>query len=51
MVGSLEYVGSGKWTAMDLQRALEACDRSRCGIVAPPSGLFLVAVDYGDRGE
>jgi tRNA pseudouridine38-40 synthase len=51
MVGSLEYVGAGKWTVMDLQSALEACDRSRCGRVAPPSGLYLVGVDYSDRGE
>jgi tRNA pseudouridine38-40 synthase len=49
MVGSLEYVGAGKWTAKDLEAALAACDRRRCGIVAPPVGLYLVGVDYGDR--
>lgn len=47
MVGSLEQVGAGAWTAADLQAALEARDRSRCGTVAPAAGLFLVRVDYG----
>jgi tRNA pseudouridine38-40 synthase len=46
MVGSLEHVGSGKWDAEDLLRALEAKERSRCGQVAPPHGLYLAAVDY-----
>ena len=46
MVGSLEHVGSGKWRAADLLAALEAKDRARCGQVAPPHGLYLVAVDY-----
>jgi tRNA pseudouridine38-40 synthase len=46
MVGSLEHVGSGKWSAADLVAALEARDRARCGQVAPPHGLYLVAVDY-----
>jgi len=45
-VGSLEHVGSGKWRIEDLRRALEARDRARCGQVAPPQGLYLVAVDY-----
>jgi len=46
MVGSLVPVGDGKWQAADLARALEACDRSACGPVAPPDGLYLVKVDY-----
>jgi tRNA pseudouridine38-40 synthase len=46
MVGSLEQVGSGKWSASDLRAALEARDRRRCGTVAPPEGLYLVSVDY-----
>jgi tRNA pseudouridine38-40 synthase len=46
IVGSLEHVGSGKWSAADLAAALAACDRSRCGMVAPPQGLFLMQVDY-----
>jgi tRNA pseudouridine38-40 synthase len=46
MVGSLEHVGSGKWRAEDLQAALQACDRARCGQVAPAAGLYLIGVDY-----
>lgn len=46
MVGSLEHVGSGKWTADDLKAALDSRDRARCGAVAPPDGLFLMQVDY-----
>jgi tRNA pseudouridine38-40 synthase len=46
MVGSLVLVGEGKWSADDLSRALEARDRTACGPVAPPEGLYLVRVDY-----
>jgi tRNA pseudouridine38-40 synthase len=46
MVGSLKLVGEGKWTARDLQEALAARDRSACGPVAPPCGLYLAKVDY-----
>jgi tRNA pseudouridine38-40 synthase len=46
MVGSLEAVGEGKWSADDLARALAARDRTACGPVAPPDGLYLMRVDY-----
>lgn len=46
MVGSLEHVGAGRWTPDDLRAALLACDRRRCGMVAPADGLYLVRVDY-----
>lgn len=46
MVGSLVYVGLGRWSAEDLRAALDARDRARCGTVAPASGLYLTAVDY-----
>ena len=46
MVGSLVTVGEGKWRADDLKRALEARDRTACGQVAPPDGLYLMKVDY-----
>jgi len=46
MVGSLEHVGSGKWSAQQLADALAAKDRARCGMVAPPDGLCLTQVDY-----
>jgi tRNA pseudouridine38-40 synthase len=46
MVGSLKLVGEGKWRPRDMAHALEAKDRSACGPVAPPEGLYLVRVDY-----
>jgi len=46
MVGSLVAVGEGKWSADDLGRALDARDRTACGPVAPPDGLYLMKVDY-----
>jgi len=46
MVGSLVHVGEGKWSVGDLADALAARDRTRCGQVAPPHGLYLVRVDY-----
>jgi tRNA pseudouridine38-40 synthase len=46
MVGSLVHVGEGKWSAGDVQAALDARDRSACGQVAPPQGLYLVRVEY-----
>ena len=46
MVGSLVAVGEGRWSADDLQRVLDARDRTACGQVAPPDGLYLMKVDY-----
>lgn len=46
MVGSLVWVGEGRWSAGDLRDALDARDRRACGPVAPPDGLYLVQVDY-----
>ena len=46
MVGSLVLVGEGRWSADDLAAALAARDRTRCGPLAPPDGLYLIRVDY-----
>jgi len=46
MVGSLVHVGEGKWSPNDLAAALAARDRTACGQVAPPHGLYLVRVEY-----
>jgi tRNA pseudouridine38-40 synthase len=46
MVGSLVWVGEGRWSADDLAAVLDAQSRAACGPVAPPDGLYLVRVDY-----
>jgi tRNA pseudouridine38-40 synthase len=51
MVGSLVLVGEERWTVDDLAKALAARDRTACGPVAPPDGLYLMKVDYeGHKG-
>ncbi len=49
MVGTLKLVGTGQWTPDDVTAALAARDRARGGPTAPPNGLYLVAVTYGDE--
>jgi tRNA pseudouridine38-40 synthase len=44
--GTLKLAGEGKWTADDVRAALESRDRKACGPVAPPDGLYFMAVDY-----
>ncbi|MDD9909919.1 MAG: tRNA pseudouridine(38-40) synthase TruA [Ahrensia sp.] len=46
IAGALKEVGSGKWTASDLEASLQAKDRCACAPVAPPHGLYLVGVVY-----
>lgn len=45
-VGTLERVGAGAWSPDDVGRALAAKDRSACGPVCPPQGLYLANVRY-----
>jgi tRNA pseudouridine38-40 synthase len=45
-VGTLERVGAGSWSPVDVKKALEAKDRSACGPVSPPQGLYLNDVIY-----
>ncbi|TNE58956.1 MAG: tRNA pseudouridine(38-40) synthase TruA [Alphaproteobacteria bacterium] len=45
--GTLLKVGEGKWTRRDVEKALQAKDRTACGPTAPPEGLYLTRVDYG----
>ena len=46
IVGTLERVGAGVWAPGDVGAALAAADRSACGPVAPPGGLYLTGVGY-----
>jgi tRNA pseudouridine38-40 synthase len=46
MVGCLELVGRGRWSADDLADALAAADRSRLGFNAPPDGLYFMEATY-----
>lgn len=45
-VGTLERVGAGRWAPEAVKSALEARDRTACGPVAPPHGLYLTGVDF-----
>lgn len=46
LVGTIERVGAGRWPVQRPFDALKAADRSKCGPVAPPDGLYLTQVDY-----
>ncbi|MEK7266489.1 MAG: tRNA pseudouridine(38-40) synthase TruA [Pseudomonadota bacterium] len=50
MVGSLVEVGIGRWSVADFADAFRACDRRRCGQVAPAEGLYFVRADYDQAG-
>jgi tRNA pseudouridine38-40 synthase len=49
IVGCLQLVGRGKWSARDLKDALEARDRAALGLNAPPDGLYFAAALYPDE--
>jgi len=46
MTGCLAMVGLGRWTPGDVRAALEAKDRQRLGLNAPPEGLYFVEALY-----
>lgn len=48
ITGSLVMVGLGKWPEDRVRQVIEAEDRRQAGPTAPPQGLFLVRVRYGD---
>jgi tRNA pseudouridine38-40 synthase len=50
MVGTLSYVGTGKWTMDDFRAAFAACDRTKGGPTAPPQGLCFWEVTYPNEG-
>jgi tRNA pseudouridine38-40 synthase len=46
MVGCLGLVGQGRWSADMLAEVLEARDRARLGLNAPPDGLYFTGAIY-----
>ena len=48
IVGTLVDIGRGYHPSDYIQTALDARDRTACGQVAPPDGLYLVSVHYPD---
>ena len=46
MVGSLKYLGEGKWNLKDFNKAFKSKKRSMCAPTAPPYGLYLYKVKY-----
>ncbi len=46
MVGSLKYLGEGKWSLNDFKKAFRSKKRSMCAPTAPPYGLYLYKVKY-----
>jgi tRNA pseudouridine38-40 synthase len=49
ITGTLSYVGRGTWTAADVQRVLQAQNRTIAGGTAPACGLMMVKVFYDDQ--
>lgn len=48
IVGTLVWVGQGRMTPGEFQDILAARQRAQAGPAAPPHGLYLVSVEYGD---
>jgi len=46
LVGTLIEIGEGKYRSEDIIKILEAKDRTKAGICAPPNGLYLKDVFY-----
>jgi tRNA pseudouridine38-40 synthase len=46
VVGSLLWVGGGRWSPTEFERALKATDRRAAGPNAPAHGLTLHRIDY-----
>ena len=51
MVGTLMDVGTGKRVPEEMERVLQSRDRKQAGPSAPPQGLCLLKVRYGERKQ
>jgi tRNA pseudouridine38-40 synthase len=49
IVGTLERVGALYWEPEDITKVLEAKDRTACGPVSPPDGLYMTGVGYKNK--
>ncbi len=49
ITGTLVEIGLGRIQVEELPAILQSCDRKRCGMTAPPQGLFLKKVYYDFR--
>ncbi len=46
IAGTLIHVGRGRWSPRDMQRILDAGNRTHAGETAPAQGLYLMRVGY-----
>jgi tRNA pseudouridine38-40 synthase len=42
----MKMVGEELWEVERFQQSLEAKDRSKCGALGPPEGLYLMEIKY-----
>ena len=46
MVGSIKYLGDGKWNLNDFKKSFKSKNRLRCAPPAPACGLYLANIKY-----
>ncbi len=46
LVGTLKFIGEGKWEPEYIKDIIEAKNRQKAGPTAPPDGLYFLRVDY-----
>ena len=51
IAGTLIRVGRGFYTPERVKEILEAGERTEAGVTAPPQGLVLVEIRYGNENE
>ncbi|MBR1733922.1 MAG: tRNA pseudouridine(38-40) synthase TruA [Alphaproteobacteria bacterium] len=49
IVGSLRFVGCGKWSEDDFRSVFEAKDRTLAGPTAPACGLYFIGAKFSDN--
>jgi len=46
MVGSIKYLGDGKWKLDDFKKSFKSKNRLKCAPPAPACGLYLTKIKY-----